>query len=342
MANNITLSSMFDSQQQALETQLEGLALPRDAEKIQSVVTNYLNGIFDDQGEFRQNLTQSEDYILQAALSLLNAQQEISKAFAQAKPPKISVPATNPFEKQKEEPMTEQNSASTFFSKPLDPKTALIGAGGGAIIGNVVLGGSKAIIGNVVLGGWGAVFGAIAGTAITIYLSGRQLSTTTQNKAPLGKQALVAKPAEAIDTSIPIDTKKFVAIVSQICESVDNLISTFRAQINRVVSKYENMEKPSLEKEYRILLEGIQSLIGYERTHSEDEKYVKKIQERIEDLGETLDNYNLTVVDYSEDNSVFFEKVKSPNTTQLKMVYPAITKAGNVVLKGKVFVPEEL
>lgn len=330
MANNITLSSMFESQKQTLETQLQGLALPRDAEKIQSVVTNYLNGIFDDQGEFRQNLTQSEDYILQAALSLLNAQQEISKAFAQAKPKKVSVPATNPFEKPKEEPMIEQNSASTFFSKPLDPKTALIGAGGGAIIGNVVL------------GGWGAVFGAIAGTAITIYLSGRQQSPITQNKAPLGKQPLVAKPAEAIDTSIPIDTKKFVAIVSQICESVDNLISTFRAQINRVVSKYENMEKPSLEKEYRILLEGIQSLIGYERMHSGDEKFVKKIQERIEDLGETLDNYNLTVIDYSEENSVFFEKVKSPNTSQLKMVYPAITKAGNVVLKGKVFVPEEL
>ena len=114
MANNITLSSMFESQKQTLETQLQGLALPRDAEKIQSVVTNYLNGIFDDQGEFRQNLTQSEDYILQAALSLLNAQQEISKAFAQAKPKKVSVPATNPFEKPKEEPMIEQNSASTF------------------------------------------------------------------------------------------------------------------------------------------------------------------------------------------------------------------------------------
>lgn len=331
MANNITLSSMFESQKQTLEAQLQGLALPRDAEKIQSVVTRYLNGIFDDQGEFRQNLTQSEDYILQAALSLLNAQQEISKAFAQAKPKQMSKPAVNnPFEKPKEECFaSEQDSALSFLNKPMDPKAALIGATGGSLLGQVVF------------AGWGAVFGAIAGTAITIYLSSRQQSPIMQNKAPMGKQPLVPKTAEMIDSSIPIDTKKFISIVSQICEGVDNLISTFRAQINRVVTKYENMEKPSLEKEYRILLEGIQSLIGYERTHSEEDKFVKKIQERIEDLSEALDNYNLNVVDYSEENSMFFEKVKSPNTTQLKMVYPAITKAGYVVLKGKVFIPED-
>ena len=71
------------------------------------------------------------------------------------------------------------------------------------------------------------------------------------------------------------------------CESVDNLIDTFRAQVNRVVQKYESQEKPSLEKEYRSLLESIQSLVGYERNHDmSEEKYNKKIQERIENLSE--------------------------------------------------------
>ena len=144
-----------------------------------------------------------------------------------------------------------------------------------------------------------------------------------------------------LPTSAAIDVKLFTNIVRNICESVDSIIETFRAQINRVVHKYENQEKPTLEREYRFLLEGIQSLLGYERTHSaNDEKYVKKLQIRIEDIAELLENYNLSVENYSEECEHWFEKVVSPETKETRMVYPAIVKDGQAVLKGKVFVCE--
>ena len=113
------------------------------------------------------------------------------------------------------------------------------------------------------------------------------------------------------------------------------MIDTFRAQINRVVNKYENQEKATLEKDFRFLLEGIQSLVGYKRAHSEEEpKYIRKLKERIEDVGELLENYNLTIVNYTEDNEYMFEVVDGQET---RMVLPAIVKDGTVVVRGKIF-----
>ena len=76
-----TLASMFEVNKQALEKELVGLNLPKDANEIQKKVSKYLNSMFENDGEFRQHLTQAEDYILQAALGLLNAQQNIALDF---------------------------------------------------------------------------------------------------------------------------------------------------------------------------------------------------------------------------------------------------------------------
>lgn len=122
---------------------------------------------------------------------------------------------------------------------------------------------------------------------------------------------------------------------------IDNLIETFRAQVNRVVAKYEQQPKATLETNFKSLLEGIQSLIGYKRTHeATEEKYVVKLQQRIEDLTELLDNYDLEIIEYNGDNMNLFEENISPNVQQPQMVVPAIVKGENAVLKGKVFVPE--
>ena len=76
MQSRQTLALMFEANKQALETELTGLTLPQDAKKIQEIVSTYFDSLLNQNGEYRQNLSQSEDYILQAALSLLNAQQK--------------------------------------------------------------------------------------------------------------------------------------------------------------------------------------------------------------------------------------------------------------------------
>ena len=314
MATQISLRSLFESQKGDLEKRLAGLVLPNDAQKIQGIVSKYLSDVFDAEGEFRQSLTQSEDYILQAAISLLTAQQEISMVITN----NINT-VNHTIVDSKSLNSAETDNSKSSASKTIIESTALWGAAGGAVVGKLLL------------NGWGAVFGAIAGVAIAVYLS----------REKEHKQAVTnVKVVRPQVTEVPIDTQAFIEIISKVCDSVDNLISTFRAQIARVVQKYESQEKPTLDKGFRPLLETLQSLIGYERTHSElEEKFAKKLKERIEDVVEQLDSYEYEVVNYSDDRSNWFEQISSPNTTSIKMVYPAIVRANTLILPGKVFIP---
>lgn len=310
-----TLRNLFESDQDKLRSMLQDLELPKDAAKIESTVSHYLNELFDNDGEFRLQLTQAEDYILQSALSLLNAQQTIVSELSK----------------------NNHHSEATAQRVQTVRKTAVDGINKNAIpysIGATAVGG---IIGGVVIGTWGAVFGSVAGTAIVLYYASSSEKSTAAKTIHAAPQ-----PTPTIATRQKLDVDKFIKIVASICESIDNLIDTFRAQINRVVNKYEQQPEPTLEGNFKSILEGIQSLIGYKRTHDETEdKYVAKLQQRIEDITELLDNYNLQVVDYAEDKASLFEVIPSPNAQQPKMIVPAIVKGDVAVLKGKVFMPED-
>ena len=311
MTEKITLAALFKSRKNELERQLEGLYLPKDAGKVQQIIAEYLNNLFDSDGEFRQSLTQSEDYMLQAVLSLLNAQQEMSgnliNQIAKIKP-RVDVEKGN------------DNSNDGVLNIKMTSIQSLIGSAGGALVGKMIL------------GGWGAVFGAIAGTGIAVYIASRynQPAENTDKVNVIYDEQLSSSNITGL-----------ITILARVCSSVDDMIATFRAQINKVANKYELQDKPSIEKLYLPVIENIQSLIGYSRAHPDDEKFVRKIRERIEDLGEILEMYNLTIVDYSETGEALFEKIASPNTDKPKMVYPAIMKGDTIVLKGKIFVPEQ-
>lgn len=302
-----TVTSLFESNKSQLEQDLKEMVLPKDANRVQKAVNDYFNQLFSTEGEYRQSLTQAEDYMLQAALSLLNAQQAITKEVTPAIA--IQQPHTQPQTSLKQGLKKEQY--------PLTLAGTAVGSG----------------LGGALLGTWGAVFGAIAGTAVILYYAASQPQPSTKMIPAMEKPQVIQSK---------LNVEMFFSIIKNICESVDSLIDTFRAQINKVVHKYESQEKPTLEREYRFLLEGVQSLIGYKRAHSEDEKFLRKIQERIEDMGELLENYNLTIADYSEGHKKWFDAIENQNTTELTQVLPAIVKEGNVVLKGRVFIPEIL
>lgn len=300
-----SLTAIFESNKSALIERLQGLKLPSDSSRVQSIINDYLNEMFDNEGDFRQGLTQAENYILQAALSLLNAQQLITKEVI----PNTSI--------QQSQPKLYSHAQGSLKKEQL-PITLVGTAAGG--IGGALLGST-----------WGAVFGAIAGTAIVLYYATADTKTSSK---------ITSTTENPQQNQTPLNVELFVSIVKNICEGIDSLIEVFRAQINSVINKYENLDKPSLEKEYRFLLEGVQSLIGYKRSHSEDEKFLRKIQERIEDMAELLDNYNLIVEDYTEEHKNWFDLIENPNTKELTQVLPAIVKDNNVVLRGRVFIPE--
>ena len=247
---------MFDSSKQALEKELTGLVLPKDAEKIQQIVCKFLNSMFENDGEYRQQLTQAEDYILQAALGLLNAQHNIAKEIT----------------KQNKDISVSFTESPTIKKNPY-PYTLAGTAIGGAI--------------GTMLGTWGAVFGAIAGTAIALYCA-TSIPNLTSKKVSVDK--LIAQPT--------IRTEVFSNVIKQICEKIDNLIQTFRTQIKRVENVYEQKEKPSLQKDYSMLLQSIQELVVAAQTENEDkEKKLNKLEKKITDLSEILENYGLAIIE---------------------------------------------
>jgi len=320
MQTKQTLASMFEANKQALEKELAGLMLPKDVNKIQNIVTNYFDSLFSQSGEYRQNLSVSEDYILQAALSLLHAQQEMGRRLAEKEieiRTKVSFTGEN-------KAQTANNPIETFLSQKLDGTKTLIGAGGGAVLGKMALG-----------SGWGAVFGAIAGTAIVLYLA----TKSSKKNVIENTKAITVKPkVEATIVNTEIEVTTFLNIIQQTCESIDSLINTFRNQIQKVVNKYESQEKPTLENEYALLLESIQSLLGVAYSQQTDEKRLRKIDERIEQIVESLENYGLEVVSFTEDKINWFEQMESNKVEIPTMIYPAIIKGSILVKRGKVFV----
>lgn len=310
METKLSLKSLFESNQEQLAEKLSQFVLPKDAVNVQNTVQQYLNELFDSDGEFRQNLTTSEDYILQAAMSLLNAQQAMVSEFATSS--HVENNASNKVNNK------IQPKQSAGLNKELYPHT----------IGATAIGGA---VGGLVFGTWGAVFGSIAGTALVLYYATQQgqIKKDTSNT-----------PQPARPTEIPvqkIDEKKFISIISNICESIDTLIDTFRTQIGRVVDKYESQEKPVLEKEYGVLLDSIQSLLGA-GFQPDDDKKQKRIDSRIEQLAESLENFDLEVVKFEEKNKSYFEISTSDKAEEPIMVLPAIVKHGEIIRKGKVLV----
>lgn len=309
---SMSFTSLFEANRSEMLEQLSGLTLPKDSSKIQTIVEDYLGRMLDSEGEFRQSLTQSEDYIVQAAITLLESQQRMAVEFATMP---IDVEKKHSHENETDDPRNKWVKSLT-----IDNKQKLSVLAGSAIGG---------VGGALLFHTWGAVWGAIAGTALVLY--------SLSSVKPAVVQQIPAKQNVPTIVENAIDADKYLNIVQNICAGIDSLIATYRAQIKRVVAKYERDEKPTIEKECKILLEGIQSLIGFERTHELKDKNIKKIKDRIEDIAELLENYNIEVVDYDGTNDSLFEMIPSATAEEKKMVLPAFIREGVAVLRGKVF-----
>lgn len=323
----LTFVSLFESRQEELRASIQGCVLPKDAQKVQNVVSQYLASMFDSEGDLRMSLTQSEDYILQAAISLLNAQQQMATTLVNATVQKTAQESSPHLTGTR--PLSDAHTAEK--RRAVSPDAPVYALSGSAIGG---------VGGALLLGTWGAVFGAIAGTALALYMSANTPSAAARRPAPKEATGNLKSLPQEVETA-PIDVDAYLNIVKNVCHSIDSLIETFRAQIKRVVNHYESQEKPTLEKDYNSLLEAIQSLLGYERGHEATEsKYLEKLKERIEELAEMLDTYNIEVVDYDGTNDRYFDKAESKKVESPKMVLPAFVKEGRAVIKGRLFVKE--
>lgn len=211
--------------------------------------------MFENDAKFRQSLTESEDYLLQASLRLLQAQQNIAIEFAEA--------SRNIWHTHE----SHQNPASTQENKASSICISSAAAGVGALVGGYV-------------GTWAAVAGAIAGTALAIYYTTRpscNKSATMDKKIP--------------ETTQPINVASFCGIVENVCEGIDGVLDTYRVQVKRIVNTYEQREKPSLQNTYSLLTDQIANVIKLAKEEKGDA--LSKLKSAISILEESLENYDL-------------------------------------------------
>lgn len=247
----VTLKSIFESNKEELSSKLAKLSLPKDSELIQQTVTDFLGNLFENEGLYRQNLTESEDYLLQSILRLLQAQQDIATNFAKS---------------AEKENSRGINMTQKHEVEPLSPYVAAAGAGVGALAGGLI-------------GTWWAVAGGIAGTALVVYYASN------------GRKKTISNTQKDKGISSTIDVAVFLTIVEKICQSIDDVITTYRIQVKRLQNVYEQREKPNLLNDYSTLMEQIANVCSV--THSIKETVPSKLLNAIEIMKESLENYNL-------------------------------------------------
>ena len=320
--NEKPLFSLFSENKEKLEGKLQGLSLPKDVKAVESIVEDFFTDIFNENGEYRQHLTQSEDYILQAAINIINAQCSMTVELTS----KIADAEISPMSKPHEFKSTENNKLDSCIKKSQFP-IAIGGAGIGSATGALLF------------GSWGAVIGAIAGSAVTLYYN-KQIQSIICKKQEHsnGEETSFPENTDKVDIyEQPINVETFTSVMSNICQSIDALIATFRSQVNRIVNKYESIEKPTLESDYQELVENVQSLMGAYLMSSETELRSKRIDQRILLLSECFENYNMFFVSYDGNNKDMFNLQQSDTVQEDTMVLPAVVKDSRVIIKGKVF-----
>lgn len=220
--DTITLTNVFDSHKEALSEKLKGLSLPHDAQQVQEIVADFLNSLFESDGIYRQNLNQSEDYILQSALQLLQAQQNISAEVTS------SVKTVNQV----------QSTSINVNTNKGNEYTPILGAGAGAIAGSL-------------FGPWWGVCGAIAGTAIAIYCATKSSKATLKENsdttAPIINinvfTDIVKKVCESIDglmQTYRVQVKRIENLYSQ--KEKPSLLQECSALFTQITNVYKAVE----------------------------------------------------------------------------------------------------
>ncbi len=184
------------------------------------------------------------------------------------------------------------------------------------------------VIGGVVgtfFGPWATVGGAVAGSVVaTRYQGGSAPKTVVPEKQSEENR---------------IDPTPFVAGARQLCVLLDRMVMQHRNHTQNLISNYENREKVTLGRSFPLLLETVQSVLGLRSMDPADESGRMRIAERCTDLAESLENYGLQAVDYSESADGCFTRMESKHVSVPTTKKPAILDGDTLILKGTVLVP---
>lgn len=101
--------------------------------------------------------------------------------------------------------------------------------------------------------------------------------------------------------------------------------------------KNERAKNDTLTSDFFNLLENVQSIIGYVDIHSFE--LPEDLRNRFSSYKKSLMNSDVSLEDYSSDNSSLFEIIKTSEIKSNKQVFPAILYKEELMIKGRIFIP---
>ena len=165
---------------------------------------------------------------------------------------------------------------------------------------------------------WGTALLAVVATAINFYLS----------------KSKVHPKEKVISQSIVINSESVIKIVREVCHSIDTLMDVYITNQENLRNRIESKDKPSLSNMYGYLLNRL-AILYRDKANNMPER----INDDIENIFMTLEDYGYQFINYSENTSSFYKTEEVAEIQEPKLAEVAILENGNLIVKGKYYKP---
>lgn len=304
MEKRISLLELFELISEDLRQELGKITLPHDACKLESI----LNDIFTrriDISKYYSEISPTSLGVLQHCFRIIAIQNRMFSCF--------NFPDENLSTSCSVETLERENN-SKWKSLILDNKEVAA-----TFLGGIIGGGW-------IISSWGSIIVATIACAIAKYY----------NTNPRSNQAQTPH-AKSTNLHISLNVDLLIDIARDLCQQIDDMMQYVQDSIDALRKKEEPVPIMSLDNDFSELLDSIKNLfLSYSRDESTD-----KLKMMVQDVFDTLENYDYQILDYSDEYSCFFNVVESPHISKAQTSKPAILKGGELLEKGRYLVPSD-
>lgn len=150
----------------------------------------------------------------------------------------------------------------------------------------------------------------------------------SKNKEP-NVECMVAteEPAKQLNVEHALDK------IYDIADCIDNAMNIYTTNVHNIIAEHTSQTPLTLSTQYGYLLDRLRDLYSVK---NEDEQ-----KEALKHLRKTMANYGYEILEYSEENSDYFNVRESEYVTELYVESLALVEQGHCIQKGTVFVPKK-
>lgn len=302
MEKRVSLVALFDLIEADLTCELRQISLPQDLGKLE----NILNDIFTqriDISRYYGEISPVSLGVLQHCFRIVAVQNRLFSCID--------------FKPITESPFStmisvEQNQSRTIYTYIKDNKEVAA-----TFLGGIIGGGW-------ILSSWSSIITATIGCAIAKYYN--NISHLPSYKM---QNTQIAERCTHLNVCLLVDA------IRDMCRQMDDLMHYVQGSIDIYRKEEEPTPEVSLDNTFSDILDCVKSLfLSYKK-----EEPIDKLKEKIQNVFETLENYDYKIVEYSEELAHCFSVVESPHIHKAQTSKPAVLKEGKILEKGRYLVP---